>query len=48
MSILDKTRIGNSVRVNLELSKDRLSKEVIEAILQITEDTNWKNFSVIN
>ena len=32
MSILDKTKIGNSVRINLELSKDRLTKEVIDAI----------------
>ena len=32
MSILDKTRIGNSVQVNLELSRDRLTKEIIEAI----------------
>ena len=32
MSILDKTQIGNSVKVNLELSKDRLTKETIEAI----------------
>ena len=32
MSILDKTKIGNSVKVNLELSKDRLTKEIIEAI----------------
>jgi len=32
MSILDKAKIGNSVQVNLELSKDRLSKETIEAI----------------
>ncbi len=32
MSILDKTSIGNSVRINLELSKDRLSKEVVDAI----------------
>ena len=32
MSILDKVQIGNSVQVNLELSKDRLNKEVIEAI----------------
>ena len=32
MSILDKVKIGNSVQVNLELSKDRLSKEVIDAI----------------
>jgi len=32
MSILDKARIGSSVKVNLELSKDRLSKETIDAI----------------
>ena len=32
MSILDKVKIGNSVQVNLELSKDRLTKETIEAI----------------
>ena len=32
MSILDKTKIGNSVQVNLELSKDRLTKDIIDAI----------------
>ena len=32
MSILDKTKIGNSAQVNLELSKDRLTKDIIEAI----------------
>ncbi len=32
MSILDKTKIGNSVQINLELSKDRLTKEVIDAV----------------
>ena len=32
MSILDKAKIGNSVQVNLELSKDRLTKDIIEAI----------------
>ena len=32
MSILDTTSIGNSVQVNLELSKDRLNKEIIDAI----------------
>ena len=32
MSILDKAKIGNSVRVNLEFSKDRLTKEIIEAL----------------
>ena len=32
MSILDQVKIGNSVQVNLELSKDRLNKETIDAI----------------
>ena len=32
MSILDKATIGNSVQINLELSKDRLSKEIIDAV----------------
>ena len=32
MSILDNAKIGNSVQVNLEISKDRLSKETIDAI----------------
>ena len=32
MSILDKVKIGNSVQVNLQLSKDRLSKETVDAI----------------
>ena len=32
MSILDKAKIGNFVQVNLELSKDRLTKDIIDAI----------------
>ena len=32
MSILDKAKIGNYVQINLELSKDRLNKEVVDAI----------------
>ena len=32
MSILDKAKIGNSVQINLELSKDRLAKDVVDAI----------------
>ena len=32
MSILDQVKIGNSVQVNLQLSKDRLTKETIDAI----------------
>ena len=36
MSILDKVKIGNSVQVNLELSKDRLTKETIDAITAVS------------
>ena len=32
MSILDKAKIGNSAKVNLELSNDRFTKEIIDAI----------------
>jgi len=32
MSILDKAKVGNSVKVNIEQSKDRLTKEIIDAI----------------
>ena len=32
MSILDKTKVGSSVQVNIEKSKDRLTKEIIDAI----------------
>ena len=32
MSILDKVKIGNSVQINLEQSKDRLTKETIDAL----------------
>ena len=32
MSILDKAKIGDSVQINIELSKDRLSKEAVDAI----------------
>ena len=32
MTILDKVKIGNTVKVNLDLTKDRLTKETIEAI----------------
>ena len=32
MKILDKDKVGSSVKVNLDLSKDRLNKEVIDAI----------------
>ena len=32
MFILDKAKIGDPVQINLELSKDRLTKETIDAI----------------
>ena len=32
MTILDKAKIGDSVQINLELSKDRLTKELVDAI----------------
>tara|TARA_Y100000813_G_C23891693_1_gene225240 strand:- start:47 stop:436 length:390 start_codon:yes stop_codon:yes gene_type:complete len=32
MTILDKVKIGSFVKVNLQLSKDRLSNEIINAI----------------
>ena len=32
MSILEKSKIGDSVQINLELSKDRLNKEIFDAI----------------
>ena len=32
MSILAKAKIGNSVQINLDLSKDRLTKEVVDAV----------------
>ena len=32
MNILDKVKVGASVKVNLDLTRDRLTKETIEAI----------------
>ena len=54
MSILDKAKIGNSVQINLEQSKDRLTKEVIDAInyssvakISDFRITDWKGIGVI-
>ena len=32
MSILDKAKIGNYFKVNLDLTKDRLTKDIVDAI----------------
>ena len=45
MSILDKAKIGDSVQVNLELSKDRLSKEIIDAI-NVSSTGKISNFKI--
>tara|TARA_B100000123_G_scaffold248179_1_gene205621 strand:- start:85 stop:474 length:390 start_codon:yes stop_codon:yes gene_type:complete len=45
MSILEKAEIGNSVRVNLELSKDRLNQEIIDA-LNTSSQGKIKDFKI--
>ena len=45
MTILDKLKIGNTVKVDLNLSKDRLSKETIEAI-NISSECIIKDFKI--
>ena len=45
MMLLDKVKIGNTVKVNLELSKDRLSKETIEAI-NISSECTISDFKI--
>ena len=45
MTILDQVKIGNSVKVNLELSKDRLTKETIEAI-NISSECTISDFKI--
>ena len=45
MSILDKAKIGNSVRINLEQSKDRLNKEVLDAI-NISSEAKISDFRI--
>ena len=45
MSILDKAKIGDSVQINIELSKDRLTKEVIDAI-NVSSTANISDFRI--
>ena len=45
MTILDKVNIGNTVKVNLDLSKDRLNKETIEA-LNISSECTISDFKI--
>ena len=45
MSILDKVKIGNSVQVNLEVSKDRLSKEVVDPV-NVSSVAKIKDFRI--
>ena len=45
MSILDTAKIGNSVQINLELSKDRLTKEVLDAI-NVSSVAKINNFRI--
>ena len=45
MTIFDKVKIGNSVKINLELSKDRLTKETIEAI-NISSECTISDFKI--
>ena len=45
MTILDTVQIGNKVKINLELSKDRLTKETIEAI-NISSECTISDFKI--
>ena len=45
MTILDKVQIGNLVQVNLELSKDRLTQEIIDAI-NVSSKATIRDFKI--
>jgi len=45
MLILDKAKIGDSVQINLELSKDRLTKEIVDAI-NVSSVAKINNFRI--
>ena len=45
MTILDKVKKGTTVKVNLELSRDRLTKETIEAI-NISSECTISDFKI--
>ena len=45
MSILDKAKIGDFVQINLELAKDRLTKEALDAI-NVSSVTKISDFRI--
>ena len=45
MTFLDKAKIGNIVKVNLEMSKDRLAKETIDAI-NVSSECKISDFKI--
>ena len=45
MTILDKVQIGSTVKVNLDLSEDRLTKETIDAI-KISSECKISDFKI--
>ena len=45
MLILDKAKIGDSVQINLELSKDRLTKEILD-VINVSSVAKISNFRI--
>ena len=45
MLILDKAKIGDSVQINLELSKDRLTKEILD-VINVSSVAKINNFRI--